>query len=430
MDLSNRTRHTHRATARLREEVRGEGNVARAHMKDLLRGRGQTAQSLDPLPVLSETGMWEAAGCPPEVDPGSQESCTTESRAQTATPLALLADEITEQAESSHVDELREARLQSVRRALAESVTQRTAAAPRTPADAPGELLRAFREAIETSSPPSAPSPLVPEFVPPHSERSSDFRPRSKSCPRVEVLVDGQRIEYFDNESEISKDALGRVTEVKSSASERVSFQYDSCGNLDSFVRTDGRGSPHSDGRRDKHGIVVRDPEGRVRAAGESMTVDPLGCLCIHNFDGQFVSIDLVRGLHIERRRLPDSQGRWQMVTAVFAHDGFRMACQFYDCAAMYAGAGTGGLSSRPYRVSADANEGDVLRFYGRDGSLVEFDAEEELRRLRPARVLAPGSVHVDTNWRGKHQAGTAWGAVREYLEIICCYCSLSFFLS
>jgi len=412
MDLSNRPRHTHRATTRLREEVRGDGTVARAQMQDLFRRRAASMVAADPLPILSESSLCDGSDSLAADVQGGASGPASPGWA----PLALLADEITEQAASGLVDQshVREAILQSVRRVLAEaSSPPRSQPIPRTPADAPGELLRAFKEAIEASSPDAVPSPLVPDFVPEPIERATEFRPRSKSCPRVEVFADGQRIEYFDNGSQIAKDPLGRVTEVKSASAEQLSFQYDSCGNLDSFVRTDARAATHSDGRRDKHGIVVRDPEGRVRAAGESMTVDPLGCLCIHNFDGQFVSIDMVRGLHIERRRLPDSQGAWQMVTAVFAHDGFRMASQFLDCSP-----GLGGR--RSYGLVSDPADNDVLRFYGRDGSLVEFDSEEELRRIRPARVLAPGSLHVDSIWRGKHQAGTAWGSVREYLEIIC----------
>src|SRR5262249_36878129 len=331
MDLSKRPRHTHRATTRLREEVRGDGSIARAHMKDLFGRRAASATAPDPLPILSESGLLdESDSLAAEAPIGATGSGTP-----AWAPLALLADEITEQAASGLVDQshVREAILRSVRRVLAESSSPpRSGPIPRTPAHAPGELLRAFKEAIETSSSDSVLSLLVPDFVPERIDRTTEFRPRSKSCPRVEVFGDGQRIEYFDNGAEIGKNALGRVTDVKSSAGERLSFQYDSCGNLDSFVRMDARAATHSEGRRDKHGIVVRDPEGRVRAAGESMTVDPLGCLCIHNFDGQFVSIDMVRGLHIERRRLPDSQGAWQMVTAVFAHDGFRMASQFYDC--------------------------------------------------------------------------------------------------
>jgi hypothetical protein len=164
---------------------------------------------------------------------------------------------------------------------------------------------------------------------------------------------------------------------------------------LDSFSRTDSKGFAHSSGKREKHGVTVRDAEGRVRAAGESMTIDPWGCLYLHTLDGQFFCLDLVSGTHSERRRILRPGGSIDFLTAIFAHDGFRMASMY---------AVSGGKSTR-------------YRFYGRDGTIVEFSSEENVKSCRPTHACAPGTKPVHKTWLKRPQARTAWESVFDYLS-------------
>jgi hypothetical protein len=236
------------------------------------------------------------------------------------------------------------------------------------------------------------------------------LRSRGKK-PSIETLPHGKRLECFDNGATLVKDALGRVIEIKSNLGPVISIHYDSEGYPDTFIRNDEAHEVHSIGERNKRGVVVRDHAGHVRAAGESMAVDPTGCLSVHTFDGQFFSIDLVRGLHIERRRLIDSTGIWYTLTAVFSSDGFRMMTRFQIS------------PDREKRKSANdaywasmASDGK-LRFYGRDGSVIQFESEEELKQLTPSTVWPPGSRHIEPRWRGYYQAGAAWESVQEYIS-------------
>src|SRR5262249_12989602 len=154
-------------------------------------------------------------------------------------------------------------------------------------------------------------------------------------------------------------------------------------------------------------GVTVRDPEGRVRAAGEAMAIDRVGRLSIIRRDGQFWSIDMARGLHVERRQLVDDDGRWQALTAVFGFDGFRMVTRFQGMMPQ--------LDDIPDHVIAE----ERIRLYGRDGSAIEFESEDDIENLRPSRVWPPGSRKVDKLYRGSWQAGTAWQAVKEYVELL-----------
>jgi hypothetical protein len=220
--------------------------------------------------------------------------------------------------------------------------------------------------------------------------------------PEIELSPDGWRIEVYYGGSKIVKDALGRVVEVHSQLGESMLFRYGENGNIETFQRIRADGTNHSDGARDKHGVVVRDPEGRVRAAGESMTIDPRGSFFLHTFEGQFFSVDLVSGIHTERRKITDETGASRFVTSIFAHDGFRMATMF-----------SGTKGSTAYGVRARTPK---FRFYGRDGTMIEFSSEDDLQQLRPHKVLRPASRKISKTWPRKRQAVTAWDAVRDYL--------------
>lgn len=227
--------------------------------------------------------------------------------------------------------------------------------------------------------------------------------------PRIAELPGGERLERFDNGAELKKDALGRVRHIRSGLGVSIAIAYDSEGLPQSFVRADRHGQMHSIGERDQHGVVVRDLEGRVRAAGESMFVDPHGCLSLRRVDGQFWSLDLVKELHIERRSIIGKNGQWNFLTAVFTSDGFRMMTRFQELQDDH-----GPVTDRFHWLAAEPS--GTFRFYGRDGSVIEFEGEDHLTALKPQQVWAPGSRFIDPVFRGHHQAGTAWDSVQEYV--------------
>jgi hypothetical protein len=256
---------------------------------------------------------------------------------------------------------------------------------------------------------PAKISALRQRFGKTRRERSRLFRRLVIDQPRIASLPDGERVERFDNGAELKKDALGRVRHIRSGLGVSIVIAYDHEGQPQGFVRSDRHGQMHSIGERDRHGVVVRDIEGRVRAAGESMSVDPSGCLSVRRFDGQFWSLDLVKELHIERRSIVGRDGAWNFLTAVFASDGFRMMTRFQSLQ------DEDGLAGDRFHWLA-AEPSGTFRFYGRDGSVIEFEGEDHLTDVKPQQVWAPGSRAIDSDFRGHHQAGTAWDSVQEYV--------------
>ncbi len=234
------------------------------------------------------------------------------------------------------------------------------------------------------------------------------FNKNVRYKPRLLSMANGNRLERFTNGAELIKDAHGRVLEIRTVYGTNIQVHYDREGKPDSFIRLCPRYQAHSLGEQDAHGVVVRDAQGRVRAQGESMAIDPTGCVSIRRSDGQFWSLDLVRGVHIERRTVNDSNGAANILTALFAADGFRMVTRFQSAPE------TSRISENKQWLS-DAACG-MFRFYGRDGSMVQFASEEDLLELKPARVWQPGSRAVNSSWKGFHQAGTAWESVQEYI--------------
>jgi hypothetical protein len=247
--------------------------------------------------------------------------------------------------------------------------------------------------------------PIEASFL--HDEEPFDFAhlsshiARGRRHPEVISTPEGGRVELFDAGSRVVKDVMGRVVEVHSQYGDCLFLQYGDFGKIDSFKRTDAQGKTHSDGRQDKHGVVVRDQEGRVRAAGESMTVDPRGCFYLHGIEGQYFSLDLVTAMHSERRSIADEQGGARFVTSHFTHDGFRMATMFGP---LIDGGTAGGAP--PAR----------FRFYGRDGTIIEFASEDDLFELKPTLVSVPAARPVHDGWLSRRQAVTAWESVHDYL--------------
>lgn len=225
--------------------------------------------------------------------------------------------------------------------------------------------------------------------------------------PCLLPLSRGKRKEIYPNGAVVVKDSVGKVLAVRSGDKVSITFTYDNSGNLIAFSRYNADGSLHTYGERDHHGVVVRDPCGRVRAQGESMTCDPRGCLTIRKMDGQFWCVDLVRNIHIERRILEDLDGNWSSLTALLTYDGFRMATRFQELKDSY----------RRYGDWLAQSNASTFRFYGRDGSMIQFDSDEELQSLRPSSIKPPGSKQVDEELRGRRKARTAWDSVHEYVS-------------
>jgi hypothetical protein len=242
-----------------------------------------------------------------------------------------------------------------------------------------------------------------------HLKKKQPLRAQASGNGRVEILqgAAGERIEIFSNGARLTKDACGRVIEVISEHGIAINLVYDTKGHLQQFHRLDDRGITHSYAESDKQGVLVRDFCGRIKAQGESLQVDPLGCISIGRKDGQFWSLDLVRSVHIERRLLPDTSGNWLAMTALFTADGFRMATRFRKV-----------LPAREENAGKpsfrEVHSG-LYRFYGRDGSLIEFADDESLHNLCPNLVFASGTRAVSKSHKGRRQAGTAWEALREY---------------
>src|SRR5262249_44152791 len=129
----------------------------------------------------------------------------------------------------------------------------------------------------------------------------------------------------------------------------------------------------------------------------------PRGCFYLHGIDGQYFSLDLVAGIHSERRRISDEHGN-RFVTSLFTHDGFRMATMFGPCKRQ--SATTSGVDHRHLQ----------FRFYGRDGTVIDFKSEDDLLDMNPLVVSAPAARAVHKHWMSRRQAVTAWESVHDYL--------------
>lgn len=412
MDLTNSPRHTHRSRSRWQAAEMPDTGLSRSETVDLLR--------------LSRRNQRLGLSEPPVLESEPVEQC--QYRCDSTGPLSWLADSIEEQAASSGdlAGQLKFVLNQCLLTEIAGAEGLFEAPGLSSASQTPQELLRAFARVValktgggaepsdHSNQPDGLPNKPVGQRLarvqsPPYLVANLIRKYRQRLAPEAETTKEGFRIERFRGGSEITKDQLGRVLFVHSSSGESISLHYDNDGNLDSFYRNDAKGRVHSVGKRDRHGVVIRDADGRARAAGESMVVDPHGCLSVHNHDGQMVSVDLVRGLHMERRRWPDGSGHMSTVTAVFAHDGFRMATHFHEVILIDI--------NEPAGLNSD--KVSPLRFYGRDGSMIEFASEDDLVAVNPQKVLPPGSLCVEPKWRGKRQSGTAWESVQEYLELL-----------
>ncbi len=215
------------------------------------------------------------------------------------------------------------------------------------------------------------------------------------------------RYEDTSQGARIIKDALGRVLYVKSPRDVALSYTYDHAGRLVYWMKTDGAGHVHSIGEcvydnliENKDRIVtVRDGMGRIISQGHSASVAPDGTLTVRRLDGQYWSIDIIRELAVERRAIERSDVNWNFVTALMADDGFRLSSKFQ---------------------ALHTNDTTKFRFYGRDGSVVQFDSEDALLARKPDNTYPAGSrdIHEQFLYCEGKKARTAWDAVYEYFPL------------
>lgn len=227
----------------------------------------------------------------------------------------------------------------------------------------------------------------------------------------VKTNADGQRVEVYARGSELTKDDAGNVIKAVSREGNQISVRYASDGNLRSFTMLKHTGEPHSTGELNGHSVIIRDEHGRVKALGESMSLSKSGCLTIHQFDGQFLSVDFVRELHAERRYVENKLNKVFRLTACFAFDGFRFMTNFqaFNCGAPHADDADG---NHWIPSTAEPQGPALFRFYGRDGSLLQFRSQAELMRIESSAMRLARSV-VSSASQGHGQ--TAWDSVNLY---------------
>ncbi|MDX2106254.1 MAG: hypothetical protein SFY67_07620 [Candidatus Melainabacteria bacterium] len=266
-------------------------------------------------------------------------------------------------------------------------------------------LSNALKEILTDEVTQAAPEKVF-NFAPPPmtSRRSLRLSEDTLNCspPRSDF-----RYEDTSQGARIIKDALGRVLYVKSPRQIALSYTYDPVGRLVYWMKTDGAGNVHFVGEcvydnllANKDRIVtVRDGMGRIISQGHSASVAPDGTLTVRRLDGQYWSVDIIRELSVERRAIERSDVNWNFVTALMAEDGFRLASKFQ---------------------ALHTNDTTKFRFYGRDGSVVQFDSEDALMAKRADNAYPSGSrdIHRQFTYRDGRKARTAWDAVYEYFPL------------
>ncbi|MBP7863585.1 hypothetical protein KA183_18000 [bacterium] len=275
-----------------------------------------------------------------------------------------------------------------------------------TPVAAKDKLLSSALKEILTDEIKQAGPNSVYNFAPPPM---TSRRPRALSEDTLNCAPPRSDFRYEDTSqgARIIKDALGRVLYVKSPRDVALSYTYDHAGRLVYWMKTDGAGHVHSIGEcvydnllDNKDRIVtVRDGMGRIISQGHSASVAPDGTLTVRRLDGQYWSIDIIRELAIERRAIERSDVNWNFVTALMADDGFRLSSKFQ---------------------ALHTNDTTKFRFYGRDGSVVQFDSEDALLAKRPNNAYPAGSrdIHEQFLYSEGKKARTAWDAVYEYFPL------------
>jgi len=288
--------------------------------------------------------------------------------------------------------------------ALSQSKIQAPQSSPK-PASGDQLLSNALKEILTDEMTQAAPAQLFNFAPPPMTSR----RPLRLSEDTLNCAPPRSDFRYEDTSqgARIIKDPLGRVLYVKSPRDIALSYTYDQAGRLVYWMKTDGAGHVHAIGEcvydnliENKDRIVtVRDGMGRIVSQGHSASVAPDGTLTVRRLDGQYWSVDIIRELSIERRAIDRSDVNWNFVTALMAEDGFRITSKFQ---------------------ALHTNDTTKFRFYGRDGSVVQFDSEDSLMAKKPDNAYPAGSrdIHQQFSYHDGKKARTAWDAVYEYFPL------------
>lgn len=207
----------------------------------------------------------------------------------------------------------------------------------------------------------------------------------------------------------VVRNRLTQISEISSRSGEKIRFTYGAEGDLRSYTRRLPSGQIHSSGEVDGDSIVVRDGAGQVVLIGESMSVSDSGQLAIKRRQGQFLRVDLISETYTERRVVRSEPGNICRLTAMFALDGFRMHTHFQVL--------------KIYRQASDEISEETwnapethqsLRFYGRDGSVLEFDSIDKVRLQQNFHAM---SFMAQPSLPDGLPGLTAWDSANSYVK-------------
>jgi hypothetical protein len=266
------------------------------------------------------------------------------------------------------------------------------------------------------------------EFHSPESDRGSDRGGQDSAQPeyisiesneicQTNINADGNRVEVYSHGACFTKDKNGQVIKIVCSSGDQISFRYALDGKLRSYTKIKASGEPHSTGELNGQSVIVRDDKDKVKALGENMVISANGCLTVHQFDGQFLSTDFVRELHAERRYVESRSNRVFCLTACFAFDGFRLMTNFQVfswCSPQHDQEDN--PENHSWSISMSEPQGPLIfHFYGRDGSFIQFDSQDQLMQLEPGIIMPAGSRMAANPHLAEGLGKTAWDSVNLY---------------
>ena len=213
---------------------------------------------------------------------------------------------------------------------------------------------------------------------------------------RVAPWGSESQLQVFDRGAYIRRNSLRQIIEVCSQNGEKIGFGYSPEGSLRIFTRFSSTGEVQAIGVKDLDQVIVKDGGGNLLFVGESMEIAENGRLTVWQSDRRFFGIDLIHALYTEGLDIEGKSGTPFSLKAIFALDGFRMSTCF---------------QSAQDRV--EPGRGPLLmRFYGRDGSLLAFESSEKLQSLEPSQAAPEGTRAVNSNFAHHVGEKTAWDSV------------------
>jgi hypothetical protein len=234
---------------------------------------------------------------------------------------------------------------------------------------------------------------------------SSPLEGQAVASPEIDAALMKRQVQVYPYGARIKKNKLGQIVEISSPLGQQIAFEHSPQGVLKSFTRLFSSSKVHSVGALEQDRVVVKDGEGEVILVGESMTVSPSGCLIIRGSKEEFSCVDLMRGMYTERRYIRRRSGVLVSLTAVFAFDGFRMVTAFQSIP------DESDQSNKSSQYSQAVPE-NCWRFYGRDGSMIEFDSYEKFKLRQPSYTRSAETKAITSTFQGRAQGHTAWDSV------------------